>query len=122
MPSNVTAILRRLGDLPAMRPSLGSGVSGSSVALRNAAVSRTVRLSAPSTRRGHVVLAKLPGNRRPRDAFKPNSPQWEAGIRSDPPPSVPCASGKMPAATHAAEPPLDPPGLYARFHGLLVGP
>jgi len=38
-------------------------------------------------------------------------PQWEAGIRIEPPPSVPWASGRMPAATAAAEPPLDPPGL-----------
>src|SRR5215208_2992943 len=122
MPSNMTATFRRRGDLPETRPSFGSGVFGSSVALRNTAVSRTVRVRAPSTRRGHVGFAKPPGSSRPRDAFKPNSPQWEAGIRIDPPPSVPCASGTMPAATHAAEPPLDPPGLYARFHGLLVGP
>ena len=40
----------------------------------------------------------------------------------EPPPSVACAIGAMPDATAAAEPPLDPPALCARFHGLRVGP
>ena len=43
-------------------------------------------------------------------------------MRIEPPPSLPCASGTIPAATAAAEPPLDPPGVCARFHGLRVGP
>lgn len=40
----------------------------------------------------------------------------------DPPPSVAWAMGTSPAATAAALPPLDPPGEYAVFHGLQVGP
>ena len=43
-------------------------------------------------------------------------------MRIDPPPSLPKAIGPMPAATHAAAPPLDPPGLMRRFHGLRVTP
>ena len=43
-------------------------------------------------------------------------------MRMEPPPSVACAIGTMPDATAAAEPPLDPPALCARFHGLRVGP
>src|SRR5947207_11389457 len=107
----MTAILRRFGDLPATKPNLGSCVFGSSTMLRYIAVSRTVRLRPASTRRGHAGLTKFPGSSRPRDAFKPNRAQCDAGIRIDPPPSVPCASGNTPAATHAADPPLDPPGL-----------
>ena len=43
-------------------------------------------------------------------------------MRMDPPPSPPPASGTMPAATAAAEPPLEPPAVRPRSHGLLVGP
>src|SRR5215470_2937000 len=111
MPSYMTAILRRFGDFPGTNPSLGSWVFGSSTMLRYIAVSRTVRLRPPWTRRGHAGVAKFPARSRPRDAFKPNRPQCEAGIRMEPPPSVPWAIGKTPAATHAAKPPLDPLGL-----------
>src|SRR6188474_1782571 len=40
----------------------------------------------------------------------------------DPPVSEPRASGTMRAATAAAEPPLEPPGMRSSFHGLRVGP
>ena len=43
-------------------------------------------------------------------------------MRSDPPPSLPCATGSMPAATAAAEPPEEPPGVRSRSQGLRVGP
>ncbi len=43
-------------------------------------------------------------------------------MRSEPPPSLPCAIGTSPAATAAAEPPEDPPGVRSRSHGLRVGP
>ena len=45
-----------------------------------------------------------------------------AGMRIEPPPSPPCASGTIPDATAAADPPLDPPGLRVTSHGLCVGP
>jgi len=59
---------------------------------------------------------------RPRVGLSPNTPQQEAGIRIDPPPSPPCAMGTMRAATAVAEPPLDPPGVNFVSHGLRVGP
>src|ERR1019366_9544470 len=43
-------------------------------------------------------------------------------MRIDPPPSVPSASGTIPAATAAALPPDDPPGDNAVFHGLRLIP
>ena len=52
--------------------------------------------------------------RRPREGFRPTSPQHEAGMRIDPPPSFACASGTTPDATSAAEPPDEPPVLCAR--------
>ena len=59
---------------------------------------------------------------RPRDGLSPTSPQHEAGMRIDPPPSLAWAIGTRPAATAAAEPPLDPPGERAVSHGLRVAP
>jgi hypothetical protein len=40
---------------------------------------------------------------------RPKRPQKAAGTRTDPPVSVPSASGTIPAATAAAEPLLEPP-------------
>ena len=45
-----------------------------------------------------------------------------AGMRIDPPPSLACATGTMPAATAAALPPLEPPEERVVSHGLRVGP
>src|SRR5262249_57659175 len=45
-----------------------------------------------------------------------------AGMRTEQTKSVPCAIGSMPLATAAAEPPEDPAGLNAGFHGLRVAP
>ena len=52
----------------------------------------------------------------------PKTPANEDGIRIEPPPSPPCANGPSPAATCAAAPPLDPPGVRSRFQGLRVIP
>ena len=59
---------------------------------------------------------------RARVGFNPNTPEADAGIRIEPPPSLACASGRMRAATAAAAPPEEPPEEYARFQGLRVGP
>ena len=59
---------------------------------------------------------------RPGVVFNPKTPQNAAGIRIDPPVSLATASGTIPAATAAAEPPLEPPGIRPRCHGLLVEP
>src|SRR5271169_281991 len=52
----------------------------------------------------------------------PTTPQRAAGWRIDPPVSEPSASGAKPAATAAADPPLDPPGTRLASWGLCVGP
>ena len=51
----------------------------------------------------------------------PNSPQTLAGMRIEPPPSLPCANGTSPAATAAAAPPLEPPADRSRSHGVRAG-
>ncbi len=45
-----------------------------------------------------------------------------AGMRIEPPPSVPSASGAKRAATAAADPPEEPPGVLSLFQGLRVVP
>src|SRR5262245_26030869 len=69
----------------------------------------------PSPRSGPTGL-------RARLGFMPNTPQAEAGMRIEPPPSLACAAGRMRAATTAAAPPEEPPVECARFQGLRVAP
>ena len=84
-------------------------------------MSATVRVSIPS-----VVSAESPSSGateiRPRLGFRPTSPQHAAGMRIEPPPSLPCATGTIPAATAAAAPPEEPPVVRRKSHGLRVGP
>ena len=88
-----------------------------------AALSRTERVRTCSTTAPCQISPKSgPVGIRPRVGFRPNRPQQAAGIRIDPPPSPPEAKGTMPPATAAAEPPLDPPGVWFKFHGFRVGP
>src|SRR5215470_6710414 len=49
-------------------------------------------------------------------------PQYAAGRMIDPPTCVPIAAGTMRAATAAAEPDDDPPGVRAGSNGFVVGP
>ena len=89
----------------------------------SAAVSRTLRVTTPSqTRPPTQSPSSGPNEVRPRDGFNPTSPHSLAGMRIEPPPSFACAAATRPAATAAADPPLEPPVEWPRFHGLCVGP
>src|SRR5262245_5685290 len=59
---------------------------------------------------------------RPWLTLSPTSPQNAAGMRMEPPPSEAWAAGTRPAATAAADPPDEPPGVRVVSHGLAVGP
>ena len=84
-------------------------------------MSRTLRDTTPSMLMRVTYSLRDSGcGTRPREAFSPTRPQNDAGMRVDPPPSDDMDSGTMPAATAAAEPPDEPPGVRARFHGLRV--
>src|SRR5436305_15210521 len=50
------------------------------------------------------------------------TPHSAAGWRTDPPVSEPSATGTIPAATAAADPPDDPPGTRAVSQGFFTGP
>lgn len=93
------------------------------VASSMAALSRTLReITCWEASPAQPSPTNGPNGLRPRVGFKPNSPQLAAGIRIDPPPSLPWPMGTMPAATAAAVPPEDPPAERFRFQGLRVGP
>src|SRR5437016_2777029 len=87
-----------------------------------AAASATVRASAPSTERRAKGSGSGAIDTRPRLALTPTRPQHDAGIRIEPPPSLPLASETIPAATAAALPPDDPPGVRDGSYGFRVGP
>ena len=59
---------------------------------------------------------------RPRLVFRPTTPQALAGMRIEPPPSEPVATGTMPAPTAEPDPPLDPPAIWLALQGVQVGP
>src|ERR1700749_1056817 len=91
------------------------------------------RTAAPAPERHRGSTAKDPGSHpasrrswqsgfRARRVFNPNTPDAEAGIRIEPPPSLACATGRMRAATAAPAPPEEPPDECARFQGFRVGP
>src|SRR5215212_7535043 len=86
------------------------------------AASRTVRVTEPSiVPPAHTSDMIGPWLTRPRVGLSPTSPHSLAGIRIEPPPSFACATGTMPLATAAADPPDDPPVEWLRFHGLRAG-
>src|SRR6476619_4067095 len=87
------------------------------------ALSRTLTLTTwPQAKPPQPSPRSGPSGLRARVGFMPNTPQAEAGMRIEPPPSVACASGRMRAATAAAAPPDEPPEECSGFHGLRVGP
>ena len=95
--------------------------SGPLIASSISAASATVRVigptcaTSPKAEGGYVAT-------RPKVGFSPKMPQNAAGMRIEPPASLPTASGQIPASTAAALPPLLPPGVRSRFHGLRVTP
>lgn len=85
-------------------------------------MSLTVRAIGPDTMKGSEVQLDGYVGTRPGDGRKPTTPQRLAGMRREPPRSLPLASGARPHASATAEPPEDPPAERARSHGLRVAP
>ena len=98
----------------------GSPVSYPAITSRRAAASATVRVSGPLVEKPSSPPYGA-GETRPRAGLIPNRPQQEAGMRIEPPPSLPWAAGARPAATAAAAPPLDPPGVASRVPRVTAG-
>src|SRR5690606_5385505 len=95
--------------------------AGAASASSSAAASTTVRASGPLVGRPNPPKPNGPVATTPRLGLKPTTPQIEAGMRIEPPPSLPWAAATSPAATAAAAPPLEPPAVHPGRHGLRVG-
>src|SRR5919199_964509 len=96
----------------------GSRASGPAIARSISAASRTVRDIGPGC---EVAAHGSAWGALPSDGLKPTIPQNEAGMRIEPAPSVPWASGPNPDATAAAAPADDPPEVRSNFQGLRQG-
>src|SRR5687767_10008539 len=83
---------------------------GPEIALRNSATSATVRAIGPDTESGDHEVDSL--TTRPGDGRSPTTLQNAAGLRSEPPVSLPSAIGNIRAATALAAPPLLPPHVF----------
>jgi hypothetical protein len=86
------------------------------------AVSRTERDRQPTVTVKGGWWELGPFGIRPNVDFNPIRPVKPAGMRMDPPPSLPEARGRRPPATAAAEPPEEPPGVRCGSQGLCVVP
>jgi hypothetical protein len=92
------------------------------VTLRKSAASSTVRASGPKCEIESKTVGRISIGIRPRAGFNPTIPQKEAGMRTDPPMSVPSARLAHPVATATAEPPDEPPDVRVGSLGLRVIP
>src|SRR3982074_658385 len=115
IPSEVvsTTPIRKLGE-----PGRNLGADTCANTENKSLTSATVRPMGPTT----DSPAGPPRPRAPRsgEGRRPTTPQHDAGMRIEPPMSVPIATAAIPAATAAALPPLDPPGVMPDRQGLLV--
>ena len=117
------------GSAPGRSPRAAAGRAPAAPAGRvrpgRPAAARCRRRCAPSARTRRAGRrrrrAASPGTR-PGDGRSPTTLQKLAGLRSDPPRSLPSARQISRAASAAAAPPLLPPALRLRSYGLRVAP
>ncbi len=84
--------------------------------------SPTVVARGPFSESPNQSPSPIPAGTSPCPGLMVTSPQFAAGIRRDPMPSLPRAIGTIPAATAAALPPEDPPAVRERSQGLRETP
>src|SRR6202046_1370529 len=89
---------------------------------RIAARSMTFVVNGPIRSRDEAKAINPYLDTRPYVGIKAGIPQQAPGWRIDPPVSVPRAATARPAATAAAEPPLEPPGTRSKATGFRTGP
>src|SRR5207342_3519652 len=100
------------------------GLDGSGLArtARRSAAPATVAVSVPAwSQLGESGKTPSSGSS-PWLGLSPTTPQYAAGIRTEPPVSVPRARSHTSAATSAADPPDDPPEVRHGSRGLRVSP
>src|SRR5579859_5591673 len=100
-----------------------SGSAGCSplMASRNSAMSSTLRAIGPWTVRLRSILKAGLCGTRPMLGRKPTTPQKDAGLRSEPPISVPWATQAVPVASATAAPPEEPEAEREVSQGFRVG-
>src|SRR3990170_3257285 len=109
--------------MPGCGSEFGSQGEAPQVGSSWSAASATVFVSGPDTDlSSNSHCAKGPRGTRPNDTLSPKAPTKLAGMRIEPPPSLAVTSGHTHAASAAAEPPLEPPGVRLRFQGERVTP
>ena len=86
------------------------------------AADRTPRASGPMVSRLRLSGKTPVVSTEPMVGLNPTTPQRDAGTLIEPPVSLPTAQSHMPAATAAADPPDDPPGIRSGSCGLRTAP
>ena len=100
----------------------GSRTSGPAQTESPSSRSSTVRARRPCVASMSQPRARAGAAIRPGVGRIETTSQKLAGVRTEPPKSVPCARGTIPVATATAEPPEEPPDVSATSKGLRVGP
>src|SRR6266850_4671820 len=100
----------------------GSSGSCPATAFSVSARSPTVRASGPEWSSVHASGITPRRLTRPYVGLSPATPQSDAGMRIDPPVSLPGEKKQKPDATATALPPLEPPGMRVVSQGLHAGP
>src|SRR5262249_20300358 len=99
---------------PGSAIAMGERASGPAITLSISATSLTVRAIGPGTWRVDHGVSTGQAGTRPGAPRKPTTLQKLAGLRSEPPVSLPSAIGTMPQASATAAPPLEPPHVFVR--------
>ena len=109
--------------MPIRLPSSDGSGTGSPLSTDQAsAQSATVRAIGPTVSRAGTSGNTPSVEIAPNGVLKPTTPQAAAGMRTEPPVSVPSASAPMPTASAAALPLLEPPAMRPGRCGLPVSP
>ena len=101
---------------------IGERGSGPAMALSSSAASATVRAMGPCTLSADQAISRGHTGTRPGEVRSPTTLQKAAGLRRDPPVSLPSARGTMPQASATAAPPDEPPHVFDGSYGLSVRP
>src|SRR5512142_1681453 len=100
----------------------GARESGPAIVLSASAKSATERPRHPEVLSVDHASAAFGFGTRPIEGRKPTTLQNAAGLRREPPVSVPEATGVIPQANATAAPPDDPPQVFVKSYGLCVAP
>src|SRR5580700_11850033 len=92
----------------------GARKSGPAIVLSTKARSATERPRHPEVLNVDHAKAAFGFGTRPAEGRKPTTLQNAAGLRSEPPVSVPLTTGANPQASETAAPPEEPPHVFVR--------